>query len=56
MKRLLARALFFQKSYRLFHPINAQFRILLEEAVIEAYNEALASAALESEEPLADPV
>jgi len=39
------------------HPINAQFRAMLEEAVIEAYNEALATAAVEIESaPVADPV
>lgn len=39
------------------HPINAQFRAMLEEAVIEAYNEALATAAVEIERaPVADPV
>ena len=45
-------------TYRdIVHPINAQFRGVLEEAVIEAYNEALASAELEIERaPLADPV
>ena len=37
------------------HPINAQFRGMLEEAVIAAYNEALENAALEAEsEPVAD--
>ena len=45
-------------TYRdIVHPINAQFRGVLEEAVIQAYNEALASAELEIERaPLADPV
>lgn len=45
-------------TYRdIVHPINAQFRTLLEEAVIEAYNEALATAALEIEaESIAEPV
>ena len=39
------------------HPINAQFRAMLEEAVIEAYNEALATAAVEIERsPVADSV
>ena len=37
-------------TYRdIVHPINAQFRALLEEAVISAYNESLATAELESE-------
>ena len=37
-------------TYRdIVHPINAQFRGLLEDAVIAAYNEALATAALEIE-------
>ena len=45
-------------TYRdIVHPINAQFRGVLEEAVIQAYNEALANAELEIERaPLADPV
>ncbi len=45
-------------TYRdIVHPINAQFRAMLEEAVIEAYNEALASASVEIERaPVADPV
>ncbi len=45
-------------TYRdIVHPINAQFRTMLEEAVIEAYNEALATAALEVEtESVAEPV
>ena len=35
-------------TYRdIVHPINAQFRALLEESVIAAYNEALESAPLE---------
>ena len=42
------------ETYRdIVHPINAEFRAKLEEAVINAYNEALASAELESE-PVAD--
>lgn len=37
-------------TYRdIVHPINAQFRALLEETVISAYNEALAAAPLEEE-------
>ena len=37
-------------TYRdIVHPINAQFRTLLEDAVISAYNESLATAELESE-------
>ena len=37
-------------TYRdIVHPINAQFRGLLEDAVIAAYNEALSTAALEIE-------
>ena len=46
------------ETYRdIVHPINAQFRGMLEEAVIEAYNEALTSAAVEIEHmPIADPV
>ena len=40
-------------TYRdIVHPINAQFRAELEEAVIEAYNEALASAALNEDDPI----
>ena len=40
-------------SYRdIVHPINAQFRGMLEDAVIEAYEAALA----EAETPLEDPV
>ena len=39
------------ETYRdIVHPINAQFRTTLEAAVIEAYNEALENAALETEE------
>ena len=39
------------ETYRdIVHPINAQFRSALEEAVISAYNVALENAALESEE------
>ena len=39
------------ETYRdIVHPINAQFRTMLEEAVIEAYNEALENAALEAGE------
>ena len=43
-------------TYRdIVHPINAQFRGMLEEAVIAAYNEALENAELEAEsEPVAD--
>ena len=38
------------ETYRdIVHPINAQFRTVLEDAVIAAYNEALATAALERE-------
>ncbi|MBQ8141193.1 MAG: septation regulator SpoVG [Clostridia bacterium] len=37
-------------TYRdIVHPINAQFRGTLEEAVIEAYREALEAAALEEQ-------
>ena len=37
-------------TYRdIAHPINAQFRTELENAVIEAYNEALENASLETE-------
>ena len=37
-------------TYRdIVHPIHAQFRTVLEDAVIAAYNEALATAALEIE-------
>jgi stage V sporulation protein G len=40
-------------SYRdIVHPINAQFRGMLEDAVIEAYEAALA----EAETPIEDPV
>ena len=43
-------------TYRdIVHPINAQFRAMLEECVIAAYNEALESAALEPE-TVAEPV
>ena len=44
------------ETYRdIVHPINAQFRGMLEDAVISAYNEALAAAELEGEnEPVAD--
>ncbi len=36
-------------TYRdIVHPINAQFRALLEEAVIEAYNKAIAEAEAEA--------
>ena len=39
------------ETYRdIVHPINAQFRATLEEAVISAYNEALENAAIEVEE------
>ncbi len=39
------------ETYRdIVHPINAQFRGMLEEAVIAAYNEALENAELETEE------
>ena len=39
------------ETYRdIVHPINAQFRSALEEAVISAYNVALENAALEAEE------
>ena len=38
------------ETYRdIVHPINAQFRSLLEGAVIDAFNEAVAQAAVESE-------
>lgn len=38
-------------TYRdIAHPINAQFRATLEEAVINAYEEALANADLQTEE------
>ena len=38
-------------TYRdIAHPINAQFRTELENAVIEAYNEALENASLEAQE------
>ena len=44
------------ETYRdIAHPINAQFRTMLEESVLAAYNEALESAALEAnDEPVAD--
>lgn len=39
------------ETYRdIVHPINAQFRSMLENAVIEAYNEALAVAEAEAAE------
>ena len=43
-------------TYRdIVHPINAQFRAMLEEAVIAAYNEALENAVFEAEDqPVAD--
>ena len=42
-------------TYRdIVHPINAQFRAMLEEAVVAAYEEALATATSESE--IAEPV
>ena len=42
-------------TYRdIVHPINAQFRAMLEEAVVAAYEEALATATAESE--IAEPV
>ena len=46
------------ETYRdIVHPINAQFRGMLEDAVIAAYNEALEEAALEPEgEPAGEPV
>ena len=38
-------------TYRdIVHPINAQFRAALEEAVIDAYNKELAAAEAENEE------
>ncbi len=45
-------------SYRdIVHPINAQFRGMLEDAVITAYESAIAEAELDAaDEPLADPV
>ena len=44
-------------TYRdIVHPINSQFRAELEDAVIEAYNEALASAPLSADDPVATPV
>ena len=40
-------------TYRdIVHPINAQFRATLEAAVVAAYEEALANAAAEIEEPV----
>lgn len=40
-------------TYRdIVHPINAQFRATLEQAVVAAYEEALANAAAEIEEPV----
>ncbi len=40
-------------TYRdIVHPINAQFRALLEEAVVAAYEEALANEEAEIEEPV----
>ena len=43
-------------SYRdIVHPINSQFRVTLEQAVIEAYNEALENQALEVEGEDEDP-
>ena len=44
-------------SYRdIVHPINAQFRGMLEDAVIAAYEAALAEAETLSEEPVTDMV
>ena len=45
-------------TYRdIVHPINAQFRAMLEECVIAAYNEALEAAELEPESaPVAGPI
>ena len=45
-------------TYRdIVHPINAQFRAMLEECVIAAYNEALEAAELELETaPVAEPI
>lgn len=44
-------------TYRdIVHPINAEFRGLLESKVIAAYNEALEAAAATGEEPAAEPV
>ena len=43
-------------SYRdIVHPINSQFRVTLEQAVIEAYNEALENQTLEVEGEDEDP-
>ncbi len=40
-------------TYRdIVHPINAQFRAMLEDAVVAAYEEALATAELEVAEPV----
>ncbi len=40
-------------TYRdIVHPINAQFRAMLEEAVVSAYEEALANAEIEIEAPV----
>ena len=40
-------------TYRdIVHPINAQFRATLEAAVVAAYEEAIANAAAEIEEPV----
>ncbi len=42
-------------SYRdIVHPINAQFRGMLEDAVITAYEAALAEASRTADEPIAD--
>ena len=45
-------------TYRdIVHPINAEFRSALEDAVITAYNEALTASNIEIEsEPVAEPV
>jgi stage V sporulation protein G len=44
-------------SYRdIVHPINAQFRGMLEDAVIEAYEAALAEAETLAEDPVTDMV
>ena len=45
-------------TYRdIVHPINAEFRAALENAVITAYNEALTASNIEIEsEPVAEPV
>ena len=43
-------------SYRdIVHPINSQFRVTLEQAVIDAYNEALENQTLEVEGEDEDP-